>query len=931
MTQAHALTAAQGISQTATRAEISERVNEFVSDWCGETRERAEKDSFWNDFFAIFGISRRRVGGVFEYVAQRHSTGRHGFMDLFWPGKIAVEHKSRGADLTAAMDQLVDYLITIDPLDVPSLAVVCDFDRFLVRDLEAATTVEFQLEQLPSRIDLFTYLAGYQRGAVQHDEEQANILATALLANLHDRLKEYGYPVHDLRVLLVRLLYILFADDTQVWQKNLFEDYIRVHTAEDGSDLGSKLRDLFDVLNQETRMANLSPALNAFEYVNGGLFAEPISAPVCDREIRRDLLRACQFDWSEISPVIFGSLFQNVMTDKERRVIGAHFTTERDILRTLGPLFLDELESELAAAKAATTGRLARLREFRAKLPTLTFLDPACGCGNFLMVAFRHLRRLELEAQLAIRQAEGAGITDVFDITLLRQVTLEQFHGIEIEEFPARIAQTALHLTDHQANMQMAAAFGHYVPSLPLSRTANIRIANALRLDWNEVLHAESCTYVVGNPPFIGISLRSAEQTEDMQLVWADDYHGTLDYVTSWYRKAADYMANYPIRAAFVSTSSISQGEQVEPMWGPLLAAGFSIDFAHRTFAWVSEARGAAHVHVVIIGFSKNRPRPRGHRLRLFNYPNVKGEPVEAAVTRINPYLVEGPDILVRSSSKPISPDLPEVRYGNKPTDGGHFIVDAEELPDFLRDPVAKQYVHPYVGARELLHDTERWCLWLADAPASDIRSSRLLSDRVAGVKQFREASKAASTKEAARTAHLFRQITQPAGDYICIPIHVSEGRGYFPVKQLHEDVVASNATFIADDPDGLLFAVISSSWYLAWQNTVGGRLESRLRFNKLLAWNTFPMPRLTNQNAIKVIAAGQKILEARAELEGQSLADMYASGMMNPKLLSAHDALDWTLDRVLAPRRRISTEADRLAVLFDLYERITTEGQLTL
>lgn len=931
MTSVDVRAAAQGISQTATRADIAARANEFVSVWAGERRERAEKDSFWNDFFGIFGISRRRVGGVFEYVAQRHSTGRHGFMDLFWPGKIAVEHKSKGANLEAAMDQLVDYLITIDPIDIPALAVVCDFDRFLVRDLEAASTVEFNLEQLPAHIDVFTYLAGYRRGEILRDEEQANIAATRLLANLHDRLKDYGYPVHDLRVLMVRLLYILFADDTQVWQKNLFEDYIRVHTADDGSDLGSKLRDLFEVLNQESRMANLPPALDAFDYVNGGLFEEPISTPVSDLEIRRDLLKACQFDWSEISPVIFGSLFQNVMTDKERRVIGAHFTTERDILRTLGPLFLDQLEQELAEAQGATTGRLNRLREFRAKLPTLTFLDPACGCGNFLMVAFRHLRRLELEAQLAIRHAEGAGATEVFDIELLRQVTLDQFHGIELEEFPARIAQTAMHLTDHQANMQMAAAFGQYVPSLPLSRSANIRTANALRIDWNDVVPAQECTYVVGNPPFIGISLRSAEQTEDMQLIWGDDYHGTLDYVTSWYRKAISYMDNHTVRGAFVSTSSISQGEQVEPMWKPLLAAGFNIDFAHRTFAWVSEARGAANVHVVIIGFSKNRPLARGQRLRLFDYPNVKGDPVESAVTRINPYLVEGPDILVKSSSKPISPDLPEVRYGNKPTDGGHFVITAEELPEFMADPVAQQYVHPYVGAKELVNDTERWCLWLADAPASDIRNSPLLSDRVAGVKRFREDSKAASTRNAARTAHLFRQITQPAGDYICIPIHVSGARGYFPVKTLPKDTVASNANFIADDPDGLLFAVISSSWFIAWQNTVGGRIKSDLRFNKLLAWNTFPMPKLTAQNSSRVIAAGQGVLQARENLEGQSLADMYASGMMNPGLLSAHDSLDRALDKILAPRRKITTEVDRLAVLFELYERITTDGQLTV
>lgn len=919
-----------GISQTATRADMATRAHQFVADWAGESRERAEKDTFWNAFFGVFGIDRRRVGGVFEYVAQRHSTGNHGFMDLFWPGHIAVEHKSANRDLDAAMDQLADYLLTVDEIDMPVLAVVSDFNNFLVRNLETRTQIAFPLSELPQHLDMFAFLAGYSRRTTPVDEEAANLEATRLLANLHDRLAAYGYPAHDLRVLLVRLLYILFADDTQVWPKNLFEDYVQVKTSPDGSDLGSKLRDLFDVLNEDDRMSNLDPTLAAFEYVNGGLFVEPIRTPTCDAQIRRDLLRACQFEWSRISPVIFGSLFQNVMTAGDRRKLGAHFTTERDILRTLGPLFLDELRDELVHAKAAASGRLQRLREFRAKLPTITVMDPACGCGNFLMVAFKHLRQLELDVQLAIREAEGPGHGEVFDINLLRQVRLSQFHGIELEEFPAKIAETAMHLADHQANMEMAAAFGRYVPSLPLSNSANIVCANALRIDWNTVVAASACDYVVGNPPFIGISLRSAEQTSDMELVWGDGYHGTLDYVTSWYQKAVDYIGQGTTRAAFVSTNSISQGEQVAPMWGPLLDAGFTIDFAHRTFAWVSEAQGAAHVHVVIIGFSRSRPRPRGHRLRLFDYPSVKGEPEELAVTRINPYLVEGPDVLVASRSKPLSPDLPEVRYGNKPTDGGHFIITPEQYETFMADPVAAKYVHRYVGARELIHDTDRWCLWLADATPADLRNP-LLAERIAGIRAFREASKAASTREASRTSHLFRQISQPSSDYICIPRHVSGARNYFPAKKLPADVVASDATFIADDPTGLLFAVISSSWYIAWQNTVGGRIKSDLRFNKLLAWNTFPMPALTPSHSAAVIAAGQGVIEAREQLSGQSLADMYAASTMDTRLLAAHDKLDRALDKVLAPRRRIRTEVDRVSVLFDLYQGILKEGRLTV
>lgn len=920
-----------GIAQTATRPEMAAAAAKFVLEWSGETRERAEKDSFWNEFFEIFGISRRRVGGVFEYVAKRHSTGRDGSMDLFWPGRIAVEHKSADKSLTEAMDQLVDYLLTVEENDLPQLAVVCDFKTFIVRDFDSSEPITFKLEELPAHLDLFTFLAGYRRGTGFVDEEQANLKATELLANLHDQLKAYGYPVHDLRVLLVRLLYVLFADDTQIWQKNLFEDYIRVHTAEDGSDLGSKLRDLFEVLNQEHRMSNLPPELDAFEYVNGGLFEEPIKTPICDAQIRRDLLQACHFDWSEVSPVIFGSLFQNVMTSTERRNLGAHFTTERDILRTLRPLFLDSLELELADAKIATTGRLNRLREFRAKLPTMQFLDPACGCGNFLMVAFQNLRRLELEVQLAIRDAEGASVTGVFNIDLLRQVTLNQFHGIELEEFPARIAQTAMHLTDHKANMEMSAAFGEYVPSLPLSNSANITTANSLDVDWNETLPAAECTYIVGNPPFVGLSYRSESQTADMVRIWGADYHGTLDYVTSWYQKALDYMADYPIRAALVSTNSICQGEQVAPMWGPLLARDIQIDFAHRPFSWVSEARGRAQVHVVIIGFSKKQVISRRQKLTIYDYPNPKSEPIPRQVSRINPYLVEGRELVVTGRSTPLSPDLPPVRYGNKPTDGKNFQITSEELPQFQSDPIAAKYVRPYVGAKELLHDLPRWCLWLSDASSSDIRASKLLSERVEAIRRFRLNSKAQSTNDAARSAHLFRQVTQPDGDYICIPIHVSESRGYFPVKSLPAEAVASNANFIADDPDGVLFAVISSSWFIAWQNAIGGRLESRLRFNKFQVWNTFPLPALTKTHRKRITDAGRGVLAAREALPGQSLADMYAEGLFDPGLAAAHDALDRTLDKVLAPRRRITTEADRLGVLFSLYEAILQDGQLTL
>lgn len=920
-----------GIAQTATRQQMIANANRFAHEWAGEKRERAEKDSFWNEFFEIFGISRRRVGGVFEYHAQRHSTGGYGWIDLFWPGKIAVEHKSLGQDLAAAMDQLVDYLTTLPDVDQPALAVVCDFERFVVRDLEHATTTEFKISDLSKRIEIFAFLAGYSKHSDTYDEESANLEATQLLADLHDRLAEFGYPAHDLSIFLVRILYILFADDTQVWEKNLFEDFISVETREDGSNLGRVLMELFDVLDTRDRMSSLSPTLQAFEYVNGGLFADPIRTPSCDRKVREALLAACRFEWSVISPVIFGSLFQNVMTPADRRKLGAHYTTERDILRALNPLFLDDLREELQQARSqpGLKARLNALRRLRAKLPTIKILDPACGVGNFLMVAFRELRAIELQVQLEIREAEGTGSeAKVFDIDLLRQVKLNQFYGIEIEEFPAKIAETALHLADHQANMQMARAFGEYVPSLPLSRSAEIVIANALRTDWNEVLPSKECSYVVGNPPFVGISLRTAENTNDLQQVWGSEYHGTMDYVSGWYKVATKYMKDTDIRAAFVSTNSITQGEQTAVVWNPLFERGLTVEFAHRTFKWISEAKGTASVHVVIVGFSLS-DNSRRSKKTLFYYETLESEPSPREVSSISPYLVPGPQIAVPDRSTPLSPDLPEVHYGNKPSAKG-FTITKSQIDEFLADPIAKKYVRPYVGARELTHNLERWCLWLVDSTPADRRNSPLIAERIEAVRRQRTKSKAVSTQDAAATAHLFRQIVQPVTDYVCIPIHGSSKRRYFPVKHLPQHVIASNATFVAEDPDGVLFSVISSSWFMVWQDVVGGKIKSDPRFNKLLVWNTFPMPRLSERNRVALIDAGSKILATRDTLD-MSLSEMYESDQMPPSLLSAHKHLDKVLDRTMAPRKRIRGEADRLEVLMSLYAKLVNEGRIVV
>ncbi len=899
----------------------------FAVEWAGERRERAEKDTFWNEFFAIFGISRRRVGAVFEYVARRYSTSGHGFVDLLWPRHIGVEHKSGGEDLAAAMDQLVDYLPSISDLDLPKLLVVCDFEMFVVRDTESGVETSFTLDELPARVEMFAFLAGHTRSVTFEPEEEANLQATQLLANIHDELLAFRYPAHDTRVLLVRLLYCLFADDTGVWAHRLFEDFIDVKTDLDGVNLGLRINELFELLDtkEEERLSNLDPTLVEFPFINGSVFTERLRSWTGNPAIRKALLDACGFEWSRISPVIFGSLFQNVMTAPERRSLGAHFTSERDIMRVIRPLFLDRLEGELGRARNATTGRLNRLREFHERLGELKFLDPAAGVGNFLLLTFRELRRLELETLLAIRDADPRWheTAQVIDIESLIKVSPGQFFGIEIEEFPARIGETAMHLVDHIANVAVGAAFGRYFVRLPIGSTATIVVDNALTVDWGTVLPPSDCSFVLGNPPFIGISLRNADQTSELQQVWGAGYHGTLDYVSGWYRKAIDYGAAHDVPIALVSTNSITQGEQVAPLWDPILASGYQIAFAHRTFAWRSEARGAAHVHVVIIGISKG-PRSR----TLYEYETVTAEPIPRSVTYINPYLVDVETGPIHGRAVPLSAALPEVNYGNKPTDGGHLIIEPEEIEAFRADPIANAYVRPYIGARELIHDEKRWCLWLPNLAPGDLSRSPLLRARVDAVAAFRAASTAQATREYGRPT-LFRQIAQPTTRYLGIPIHVSVDREYFPSGYFEPDVIASNANFIAPDPDGVAFAVISSSMFLSWQRVVGGRLKSDLRFNKLLTWNTFPLPALTASQRDELIAAGQQVLARRAEFAGTSLASLYERHGIPVQLHDAHRALDAVVDKLIGGRGRIVTDFDRLRALFARYRELTTDGQL--
>jgi len=594
--------------------EIRHNAIRFSKEWAGETREDAEAKSFWDEFFGVFGIRRRTVASFEEPV--KRISGDYGFIDLFWPGILIVEHKSRGKDLGKAESQAFRYIQDLArdenrKKEIPRYIIVSDFARVALHDLEPedkrglplfdqrrVVSLDFPLADFQRHIHSFAFIPGYKQHIFE-DQDPINIQATEILGDLHDTLEFGGYTGHDLERFLVRILFCLFAEDTGIFEREAFKLYIENRTAPDGSDLGLHLPRLFDVLNTapDKRQKNLDETVAAFPYVNGELFAENLGFADFNRDMRNALIAATRFDWSRISPAVFGSLFQAVMEPKERRQIGGHYTSERDILKVTRSLFLDDLRAEFETRKAdRSTGRINRLEEFHDKLCNLRFLDPACGCGNFLVITYRELRQLELDTLKEIFGAQKELTLD--EINRVSQVDVDQFYGIEIGEWPARIAEVALWLMDHQMNLNVSDAFGQLYQRLPLKKSPTIVCGNALRLDWEAILPPEKCSYILGNPPFVGAKFQTDEQRADMDAVAGDaENSGLLDYVTGWYFKAADYIQDTRIVVGFVSTNSISQGEQVGVLWNHLFQHwALKIHFAHRTFAWASEARGKAHV-----------------------------------------------------------------------------------------------------------------------------------------------------------------------------------------------------------------------------------------------------------------------------------------------------------------------------------------------
>ena len=910
--------------------EVRRRLQLFAKEHATDSDEKQHAQQFWRDFYMCFGLSKSSAS-MFEARVLKVG-GARGYIDSFIPGVLLVEQKSLGRNLDDAYVQAQAYFHAIaNEFEKPQFIITCDFQTFQLYNLQenAKEPLICKLDELHKRADWFMFLVEKRVHAVT-EELPVNRKAAEQIAKLHDALLRANYKGKDLESFLTRLLFCLFADDTGIFgDDGIFRRLVEA-TKEDGSDLGSVISLLFEVLNtpKEKRQTNLDEALQAFEYVNGNLFAEHIKTPYFDFDLRSILIKCVQIDWSGISPAIFGAMFQAVLEEgasdtahrkESRRELGAHYTSERNILKVIQPLFLDELHEEFDKSKGNKT-KLLLLYE---KLSTLKFLDPACGCGNFLVIAYREIRRIENDVinELFFKgQAQGG----LLDIATLCRVNIGQFYGIEIDEAATHIARVALYITDHQLNLEAANKFGKTRATVPLVTTPHIHYANALSIDWNDVINAEKCNFVFGNPPFIGKKMQTKQQKEELLTVFGNTKNASdLDYVACWYIKATHYIrANDDIQVAFVSTNSITQGEQTAILWSALAKNSVVINFAYRTFVWSNEGRGVAAVHCVIIGFGlKDRKK------KLIYTIDDETDIVNSAIAnQINLYLVDAPLISITARSKPICNVNPIV-FGNMANDGGNFLFTTDEKDSFIRkEPNSAIYFRKFLGATEFINNLDRWCLWLKDVEPQVLRSMPLVLERVSNVKTLRLASTAEPTRDAANRANEFFFISQPnIGSYILVPRHSSENRDYIPIGFLNADVICGDANCLIDNATLNEFSVLTSKMHMAWVRVVCGRIKSDFRYSNTIVYNNFIWNIGSSEETIaNLTSTAQGILDARKLFPNASLADLYDKVTMPIELIKAHEANNKAVDKAYG-YTGADDDASRVAFLFKCYEELTS------
>ncbi len=893
------------------------------------TSEKQFAQTFWRDVFQqLCGVDDLLATGIeFEFPVRSHESGTIKFIDVLWPGVVLVEHKSAGESLDKAEQQARDYLISLEAAKRPPVIILSDFTKFRIIEVLAGKSVEFAIGDLPQNVGRFEAIIGDAGIGASRVEVEADTKAANLMSELFVQFEKAGYTGHEVSVFLVRILFLLFGDDTAMWRRTdrgLFSDVVN-NSAENGTGLGAILQELFVTLNtpRENRPSTLSESMSGFPYINGGIFAEQLPNFNFNKSMRTALVAATQYDWSTISPAIFGSLFQSVRDVETRREMGEHYTSETNILRCINDLFLNSFYKRMHEAWDSPQA----LKALRMELGKYNYLDPACGSGNFLVVAYKRMRDIELRIIARLQELDNSRTQLQLDGSLGLQVHLGQFHGIEIDEWSASIARVAMFLADHQANLALEQITGSAPNRFPLTESAVIVNANALTTDWSEVCPMNDKTNIMGNPPFFGARLQNAEQKANTERVWNNIKGvGELDFVSNWYKIAAEQVSRHGGRVALVSTNSIAQGVQPAIIWTELYSLGMRIDFAHQTFKWSNDAAGIAAVHVVIVGFSKDTQK--GKR-KLWQYADIKESPSLREVENINAYLVDAPDVLVRTRTSPMSSLTPKLLYGSQPNDGGFLSDISSETATEIRasDPIAAKYLRRIIGARELIHDVERWCLWLVDADPNDMRTSKVISERVAGVKTQREASTRPATRELANTSHLFGFVSQPSKPYIAVPLHSSEDRDYVPMAYLEPEVIANNALSIIPDAPLWLFGILQSRPFNVWNKAVSGRLESRVRISNTITYNNFPFPTVDTALNEKLSASAKLVLDARAKYPNSSLADLYESTSMPAELSKAHAKLDSDVLGAYGIKSAAS-DAEILEVLFEMYAGLSKSSK---
>lgn len=873
-----------------------------------EGNERQEAQSFEKDLMSVFGVDW--LEGLHEYQVY-DAEGKMGYIDYLLPGKILIEMKSKGESLIRAYNQGYDYAKCLKPEEYPELLLVSDFEYIQVTNLKSMKTFKkFKLNQLKKNIRMLGTLAGYNSEVTFKTDVEVNIDASYKMAKLHDALKDSGYVGEDLEQYLVRLLFCMFAEDTGIFEEKAFENYV-MDSREDGSDLSARIVMLFETLNtsEQARMTTLPEELKRFRYINGRLFEKTLPTAYFDSKMRKTLIDCCDFDWSYISPAIFGAMFQGVMDEDRRREMGAHYTDEENIMKVIKPLFLNELWEEFEKSKSTK----AELEAFHSKLSTLKFLDPACGCGNFLIITYRELRLLEFEVLKMLHDNKQMAIIDTFC-----KISIGQFYGLEYEEFPSYIAQVAMLLMKHQMDKLVSNYFGMNIIDFPIKETANIIHGNALQIDWEEVVSKDELSYILGNPPFLGSSYQNSQQKEDMSAIFGKKFKGIgkLDYVTAWYKKTAELIQYTSIKAAFVSTNSIVQGEQVPILWKPLFDEySININFAYRPFIWTNEARGKASVHCVIVGFSYGINR----KPKLIFDSNTTCES-----ENINAYLVNAPDVFIESKTKPLL-DIPKMTRGSSAFDDGNLILSEEEKNEiYLKDEESAKFIKPYIGAYEFINNKPRWCLWLHGVNPKEIQGKRWILERIKAVKEFRLKSKRPGTVKASETPSLFIEIKQPNENYILMPRVSSERRKYVPIGFLSKDIIASDAVLIIPGANLYHFGVLTSKVHMAWMRAVAGRLKSDYRYSANIVYNNFPWPEdISDKQKESIEKTAQEVLDARALYPESSLADLYDPLLMPSELIKAHNKLDKAVIDAYGGAG-FKSEAERVADLMQRYERLT-------